>query len=69
MSLVAKTTKFKTMENNKSDLSTRAKAYKAGNTAGTETFQKRCFNFSFYVVRTFLERHFWKVYVTLEAKR
>ena len=57
------------MENNKSDLSTRAKAYKAGNTAGTETFQKRCFNVSFYVVRTFLERHFWKVYLTLEAKR
>ena len=37
--------------------------------AGTETFQKRCLNVSFYVAWTCLERHFWKVYLTLEAKR
>ena len=36
--------------------------------AGAETFQKRCFNISFYVVWKFLECHFWKVYLTLEVK-
>ena len=41
----------------------------AGCPAGTKTFQKRCFNVSFYVAWTFMERHFWKVYLTLEAKR
>ena len=39
------------------------------NTAGTEEFQKRCFNVSFYVVWKFLERHSWKLYLTLEAIR
>ena len=35
----------------------------------TSPHRKRCFNVSFNVVWAFLERHFWKVYLTLEATR